>query len=422
LYRTPFVKCLRVVLSFYAPEIGVKFLCPEKFATFGAAQTSNKPQGVVLFALNRHALFKIMAEIFHSHERLNRHSRTPRMLRTVGASLAAHALFLASVVYVPGVRDAFSLANTLSGLSFVEEDYTKTVVGQRADVMLNFADNKLYYPPGYFSQTALPTPDAPQVVEEFRPPQPAPMPKRVKVKPTPAPTPEASPSPGDETLAKNEGDKTGDPNASPSPTATPQTVEEAERMAKDAGVDKLPQINTKPFTDLLKQGKEMRDAKEIDLSGTLEMEFEADREEDGRLTNPTVTGGAASNPKLVELAKAFIAALSDSRALVALKGTRHLKMKVKLDDKEISVRVLTEMASADVASSMSNGFNFLLWGGAQSKKGKDEEIIFKSVKVAAEARQIVLTFNMPRAAAGDLLSKLIKKNESAGTTATPPPG
>lgn len=361
-----------------------------------------------------------MAEIFNSHERLNRDTRTPWMLRTLAASLAAHALFLASVVYVPAVRDTFSLASTLSGLRFVEEDYTKTAVGQRADVMLNFADNKLYYPPGYFSQTALPPPDAPQLVEEFRP-QPVQLPKPVKVKPTPKPTPEASPSPGseagDETTAKNEGD----PNASPTPATTPQTVEEAERIAKEAGAEKFPPINTKPFTDLLKQGKEMRDAKEIDLNGTLEMEVEGDRQEDGRLTNVVVTGAAASNPKLVQLSKDFISAISDSKVLAALKGTRHLKMKLKLDDKEVSVRVLTEMSSADEASMMSNGYNGLLWIGAQTKKGKDEEAIFKSVQIASEAKQVVLTFNMPRKAAGDLLTKLIKKNEVAAPTATPPP-
>jgi hypothetical protein len=360
-----------------------------------------------------------MAEIFHTHERLNRDTRTAWMLRTLGVSLAAHALFLASVVYVPAVRDTFSLASTLSGLRFVEEDYTKTLVGQRADVMLNFADNKLYYPPDYFSQTDMPSPDAPQLVEEVRP-EPVRQPKPVRVKPTPTPTPEASPSPesgaaGDETTAKNEGD----PNASPTPAATPQTAEEAERMAKEAGREKFPTINTKPFTDLLKQGKEMRDAKEIDLSGTLEMEVEGDRQDDGKLTNVVVTGAAASNPKLVQLSKDFIAAISDSKVLAALKGTRHLKMKLKLDDKEVFVRVLTEMSSADEATLMSNGYNGLLWIGAQTKKGKDEEAIFKSVQIASEAKQVVLTFNMPRKAAGDLLSKLIKKNEE---TATPPPG
>jgi hypothetical protein len=364
-----------------------------------------------------------MAEIFRTHERLNQDTRTPWMLRTLGASLAAHALFLAAVVYVPAVRDTFSLASTLSGLRFVEEDYTKTVVGQRADVMLNFADNKLYYPPGYFSQTALPTPDAPQLIEQVRP-QPAQLPKPIKVKPTP--TPEASPSPedaaaGDETTAKNEGDKTGDPNASPTPAATPQTAEEAERIAKEANVEKFPAINTKPFTDLLKQGKELKDTGAIDLSGTLEMEVEGDRQEDGRLTNVVVTGAAASNPKLVQLSKDFIAAISDSKVLAALRGTRHLKMKLKLDDKDISVRVLTEMASADEAATMSNGYNGLLWIGAQTKKGKDEEAIFKSVQIAAQDNQIVLTFNMPRKAASDLLSKMIKKNETT-PAATPPPG
>ena len=342
------------------------------------------------------------------------------MLRTLGGSLVAHALFLAAVVYVPMVRDTFNLASTLSGFKVVEEDYTKTVVGERA-TLINLADNKMYYPPGYFSQTALPAPDAPQLVAEVRP---APPPKPIRIKPKPTPTPEASPSPDatpgeDETAAKNEGDKNGDPKASPTPAAVPQTAEEAERIAKEAGAEKFPTINTKPFTDLLKQGKEMRDAKEIDLSGTLEMEVDANRQEDGLLTDVEVTDiSANSNPKLLQLAKDFVAAISDSKLLAALKGTKHLKMRVKLDGKEVAVRVLTEMGSESEATTMASGYNGLLFLGALSKKGKDEEALFKSVQIAAEAKQIVLTFNMPRAKAGDLLSKLIKKNEAA----PPPPG
>lgn len=358
-----------------------------------------------------------MAEIFHTHERLNRDTRTPRFLRTLGGSLVVHALFLAAVVYVPAVRDTFNLASTLSGLQFVEEDYTKTVVGERA-TLINLADTKMYYPPGYFSQTALPSPDAPQLVAEVRP---QPTPRPIRVKPTPTPTPEATPSPEAmeaEALAENEADKNGTPDASPTPAATPQTAEEAERIAKEAGAEKFPTINTKPFTDLLKQGKEMRDAKEIDLSETLEMEVEADRQEDGILTNVEVTGASAGNPKLLQLAKSFVAAISDSKLLAALKGTKHLKMRVKLDGKEVAVRVLTEMASESEATTMASGYNGLLFLGALSKKGKDEEALFKSVQIAAESKQIVLTFNMPRATASELLSKLIKKNE----TVPPPPG
>ncbi|MGI9107773.1 MAG: hypothetical protein ACR2G4_16170 [Pyrinomonadaceae bacterium] len=355
-----------------------------------------------------------MAEIFYTHERLGRDSRAPRMLRTLGGSFVAHALCLAAIIYVPGVRDAFNLASTLSGIQFVEEDYKKTAVGQRV-TMLNFADNKLYYPPGYFSPTALPSPGDPQLIAEVRPqPIPTPRPFRVRPTPKPTPTPAASPSPETakaETAAKTAGDKTVEPNASPTP-ALPQTPEEAERIAKEANVEKFPTVNTKPFTDLLKQGKVMRDAGEIDLEGILEMTVEGDREEDGRLTNVEVTGASTSNPKLAQLAKDFVAALSDSKLLAALKNTRHLQMKIKLDDKEVAVRLTTEMSSADEATKMSNGYQGLLMIGAFSKKGKDEEAIFKSVQIAAEAKQIVLTFNMPRKAAGDLTTKLMNKNEA----------
>lgn len=362
-----------------------------------------------------------MSQIFHSHDRLNRDTRTPQMLRTLGASLVGHALFLAAVVYIPAVRDTFRLASTLSGIQFVEEDYTKTAVGERATI-INLADNKLYYPAGYFSQTALPSPNDPQFVAEVRP-LPTPKPIRIRPKPTPAASSSPETAADAETMAENEGDKAGTPGASPTPAATPQTAEEAERIAKEAKVEKFPKINTKPLTDLLQQGKQMRDAGEIDLSGNLEMDVEGDREEDGRLTNVVVTGAAASNPKLVGLAKDFIAAISDSKMLAALKGTRHLKMHVKLDDKEVAVRVLTEMASEGEATMMSNGYQGLLFIGALDKKGKDEEAIFKGVQISSEAKQIVLTFNMPRKTAGDLLTKLIKKNEATPmNTATPPPG
>jgi hypothetical protein len=167
---------------------------------------------------------------------------------------------------------------------------------------------------------------------------------------------------------------------------------------------------------LLKEGKRMKDAGEINLEGTVEMTVEADRQDDGVLTNVAITGGAASDEQMKQLAKDFIAALSDSKILAALKGSKHLVMKIKLDDKQIDVRVASDMASEQEAVTMARGYNGLLFMGALSKKGKDEEQIFKSVKVSTEAKQIVLTFNMPRKDAGELVSKLIKRNETPQPT------
>jgi hypothetical protein len=361
-----------------------------------------------------------MAAIFQTHEELGDYAeaRARTFTRWLGGSIVAHAILLAALVYVPALRDTFTLANELSGFRVVSKDYEKTKVQERA-VLINLAAQQLYYPAGYFeaaSQTtapAPPSPDDPKFIATVNP-TPEPTPTPVKIKATPTPSPTAS-SVAAEEAAKNDVDKDGKPVASPSPAA-PQTVEEAQRIAKASNVEEFPEINTKPFTDLLESGRKMKDAGEIDLSGTLDLAAEGDREDDGRLVNVVVTGGSASNPKLKQLALDFIAALSDSKALVVLKGTRHLHMKVLLDDKQIAVRVTTEMADEAEASQKSNGYNMLLYLGAKSKEGKDEEKIFKSIRVNSEAKQIVLTLQMPRAEASALLTKLAEKNK------TTPPG
>lgn len=362
-----------------------------------------------------------MAELFHTHEELARdeHERTRPFLRWIGGSVLAHAILLACLLYVPAVRDTFLVASTLSGFRFVSHDYEKTQVYERA-VIINLAAQQLYYPYDLQTPGALPpSPTDPTFVASVNPtPEPTPRPVRVRVKP--APTPSPSPSPAGEVAAgaKDAAAEVGKPaGATPEPTpADPKSVEEAERIAKESGTEKFPEINTKPFTDLLAQGKKLKDAGEIDLSGTLEVTVEADRAEDGKLVNPQITGMEASSPKMVGLAKDFISAVSDSRLLSALKGTRHLVMKIRLDDQLVAVRVTSDMASEEQAAQMANGYNGLLFIGAMSKKGQDEEQLFKSVKVKAQAKQIVLDFHMPRAAAGELLSKLIKKNEATPST------
>jgi hypothetical protein len=357
-----------------------------------------------------------MAEIFHTHEELgaDAEQRARTFTRWLGGSIVAHAVLLACFVYIPVLRDTFTLANELAGFRVVSKDYDKTKVYERA-MIINLAAQKLYYPQGYFAPDALTPPNDARLVAEVRP---TPAPRPVRVKPSPTPSPEASPSPASaDEAAKSGDDKGGKPAASPSP-AEPQTVEEAERIAKESNVEEFPEVNTKPFTDLLEQGRKMKDAGEIDLSGTLDLSAEADRQDDGRLANVVITGGSASNPKLKQLALDFIAALSDSKLLVALKETRHLHMKVQLDDKQITVRVMTEMATEDDAAMKARGYNAVLTAGAITAKlkGKDELAIFKGVKINNDAKQIILDFQMPRADASALLSKLSKKSE------TTPPG
>ena len=362
-----------------------------------------------------------MAELFADVDLERRAPRAGRMLRTLGGSVALHALFILAVLYVPAVRDTFQLASTLSGLKFVDENYNKTDVRERATIV-NIADTKLYYPPGYFSQDA--TQAAPPPVEDVKlvatakPPKlkPTPTPE-----PSPSPSPSVSPTPGTsaEVAAHQAAAPKASPSASPSP-AEMKTAEDAEKVLQESKQEKFPPINTRPFTDLLQKGKTMKDAGELDLSGTLELTVEADRTDEGTLTNVEITGGAASDAKLKDLAKAFVAALSDSKVLAALKDTRHLRMNLLLDEQQVSIRIVTEVASEEQARQKASAYNALLAIGAFSKKGRDEEAIFKSIRVTADAQQIVLGFTMPRKDMGTLLTKLTKKTESGRSTAPAP--
>ena len=95
-----------------------------------------------------------MSELFDRFE-VNRAPRWPLMSRLVALSLVVHGLFLVAVVYVPTVRSMLYVASTISGITFVNEDYDRTLVGQRATIIKFEPHEKLYYPPDYFGAPAV---------------------------------------------------------------------------------------------------------------------------------------------------------------------------------------------------------------------------------------------------------------------------
>lgn len=364
-----------------------------------------------------------MAELFENFEVDRIEPRGRRLLRLFGGSIALHFVLLAALLYIPTLRAAFHITSVLSNVSFVDEAYQKTAIGERA-VMLDLSnpDGKFRYPEGYFaaaSGAVAPSPTDPVFVTEVRP-QPTPLPiykpaRLPKFKPLPIPT--ASPSPAAspiEAVAQNNlpaGEPAG-ASASPSP-GQPKPGTELEKMAEEAGAKKFPTINSKPFKDWLAKANEMKTNGAIDLSGTLEMTVEADRQPDGKLDNLQVTGAAADDPQLYELIKSLVQALSDSQVLKVLEDTRHLQMTVKIDQQLIDARIVTEVDSPDVAGRLASGYGLLLAAARLNKSGRDEEAIFKSLKVAADGKQINVTFNMPRDQATDMLKKQLPPPQQA---------
>jgi len=361
-----------------------------------------------------------MAELFQNFEVDRIEPRGPRLLRLLGGSVALHLVLLVAVIYIPTVRAAFQITSILSNVSFVDQDYDKTAIGERA-VMLDLSNSngKLRYPDGYFATASgkpIVLPTDPVLVAQVNPtPLPMPIfrPRPVSI-PKPRPTPSATPTPTPAAspvavVAQNNQPVVGETAggvATPSPSpGQPKAETELEKMAEESGAKKFPAINTKPFKDWLAKANEMKEGGEIDLGGTLEMTVEADRQPDGKLDNLQVTGAAADNPKLYELIKALVQALSDSAVLKVLEETRHLQMTVKIDQQLIDAKIVTEATSPDAAGRLANGYSLLLAAARLKKSGREEEAILKSLKVASDGKQINVTFNMPRTQASEMLKK-----------------
>ena len=341
------------------------------------------------------------------------------------ASLALHATVLASLIYVPAVRDTFNVAALLSDTGYVDKAYTKTEIGEEVQ-MLQLPPAKFRYPEGYFAtETQL---QLAQAIQATAAAPPVTIDLRQTSTPTPSPTPEASPS------VAAEASPAASPASSPtvttadnSKTETPKTPEEAEaelnKIAAENSVVRPSEneINTRPLKDWLARADSMRNKGELDLTAAVEITIAAKLGPDCKLIDANVvqkTGDA----RLVDVAKEMVGAIGDSGMLSFLRDPKKVKdpkvlscdemplqLTIKLDQTDISAVVETEADTPQRATEMASGYNGLLLVGQFARRGKDEEVLYRNTKVTSEDKKILVNFSMPRQTASEMLKKQLTK-------------
>jgi hypothetical protein len=331
---------------------------------------------------------------------VNREPFWPRILWLIAGSGAWHAVLVACIILIPPVRDALSIAALFSGTGFVDRAYNKTKIENEGDIT-EITLEKFHYPEGYFAMDAqaMPSPEfpppAPFTPQVFSPSQLA------NPSPTPAPSPVASTSPA---IAAN---ATPTPSPSAEDEKEKQKIEEElDRLAKENGVKRPKEINTRPFKDLLVEAKKKKDKGELKLDGQIELTVEADRDPDGKLRNAKVAD-KRGDKTLEAVALDFISALSDSGVLDFLEDTKHLRVTVKIDDKTVEVVAASEVESTERARKLERTFNGMIVLGRISAhlNKKDEEAYYNHTQVSSQEKEVSVKFSMPRGEMGALLSK-----------------
>ncbi|PYT03304.1 MAG: hypothetical protein DMF65_04420 [Acidobacteria bacterium] len=360
-----------------------------------------------------------MAELFDRFE-VNRAPRWPLVSRLLALSVVLHGIFLVAVVYVPQLSNMLRVAGEFAGLKFVSQDYDPTLVGQRATVIQFAPHEKLYYPSDYFgaSEVAETSPYDPTFVEQAAPPPPPPVyrPRPVRVQRQQA---APQPSPSDE-VAKAEASPSPSPAASPTPDEDQKRAEEAmDRVAKANGIERPPEINTKPFEDIAIKGKELIEQGKLDLKNSrLDVTATAERNDDGTLKAETVKiEGLAQDENMSLLAQQLVTALSQSKVLVVLKGAKDVRFAVKLDDQNVSIKVMGEMPSEDEATKAATGYGALVAVGRMAKKGTNEGELYNNVKFNNDGKQFTMSFEMTKDAAGKMITEMLAKKAAKDAAA-----
>ncbi|HEX3281126.1 MAG TPA: hypothetical protein VHR36_07830 [Pyrinomonadaceae bacterium] len=352
-----------------------------------------------------------MAELFAKFE-VNDELRWPIILRLIGASLVAHVLAIACLTYVPAFRDAFNLASLIADTNFVDKDYERTNIGDDVQIV-QLTGEKFRYPEGYFALDQQPQAFPPVAPPPFVSQAPA-----IKVAtPEPSPSPSldlsASPSPlasPSSALAQ----ASPKPAASPSPaTLTPeQAQDELEKTAAKNNLElpKENEINKKALKDFALYANDLKNKGQLDLNKPFEIVIEAELDKEGKLRDPKFTK-KEGDQNLIDLFGRMISALNDSGFLVYLKpidkdnpGSK-VVFTIKQGESEVLASVESEASSEESARVLARGFNAALMIGAQSRAGKDEEILLKNTSAAPNGKKIVFNFTMPRQAVVDLIKK-----------------
>ena len=365
-----------------------------------------------------------MAELFEKFE-VNRVPRWPILAKLVGASLLVHLVLVWMAIYVPAVRDTINIAALIASTKFVDKEYERTQIGD--DVRLVQLNEKFRYPEGYFAleaqiegqlpaQPAGPDPFAPRIISQ------AGSTPNVNPEASPSPSPEASPSPtaspaasASPSAAVAAGPSPSNSNQNSSPLTPEQAQKELEKTAQENNVP-LPdenQINKKVLKDFAAYANDLKNQGKLDLNKPFEIIIEAELDENGKLKNPRFTK-KEGDENLVDLFGRMIAALNDSGFLTYLQPISKdnpgatVKITVKQGEQEVLASVESEASSPQRAESLASALNNLLYFGAGSRAGKDEELLMKNTNATPDGKKVVVNFSMPRQSVVDMIKKQLQ--------------
>jgi hypothetical protein len=168
-------------------------------------------------------------------------------------------------------------------------------------------------------------------------------------------------------------------------------------------------INRRPLIDFMRRVFSLQQRGELNLDSLFEIFIEGDLDSEGLIQNAGITQ-KAGDPALTPLALDFVTALNESGTLGFLNQAKRLRLSINSGENNFDISASYEAESKERAVQKARSYDLLLYAGSMARRGRDEELLYKSLRVSSSDREVILNFSMPRETFCALLSKYLSSH------------
>src|ERR1700749_5324002 len=92
-----------------------------------------------------------------------------------------------------------------------------------------------------------------------------------------------------------------------------------------------------------------------------------------------------------------------------LEGAKGVSMSLKLNQENISIKIVTDLPSELDAKTRAEGYATMVLFSRVARSGTSDGEIYKGLKFKYEGKQFTMEFKMPRDAAGKIIGEVLAK-------------
>ena len=168
-------------------------------------------------------------------------------------------------------------------------------------------------------------------------------------------------------------------------------------------------FNRRPLTDFMRRVFSLQQRGELNLDNLFEIIIEGELDAEGVIQNREITQ-QTGDLALGQLAIEFVNALNKSGTLGFLNDGKRLRLAIASRENNFDISASYQLESNARAASMAKSYEMLLHVADMARRGRDEEILYKNLRVSSRDRELILNFSMPRETFCALLSKYLSSN------------